>query len=176
MTKQQLKQKNDSLAGGLVLIGIGGAFLFFQNVSMPDAAGILVLPLLALIFMVAGVVKREVGYMVPGGILGGIGLGTGLIVDPLSVGWLNSIDEGALFMFSFAAGWLSITLMSTLFANEKARWPLIPATIMTLVGATVLNESLLEPVWEAIGMGWPLVLIAIGVWSLIQTAGSDQIK
>jgi hypothetical protein len=98
MDERSEKKENDrkgALVGGLILIVIGVLFLIAQFVDLGETAGVLVLPLLSAIFIIAGIITRESGFFIPGGILAGLGLGTYLIVSPAAGG--NGQDEGGLF-------------------------------------------------------------------------------
>jgi hypothetical protein len=165
MDERSEKKENDrkgALVGGLVLIVIGVLFLIAQFVDLGETAGVLVLPLLSAIFIIAGIVTRESGFFIPGGILAGLGLGTYLIVS--SAGGRSGQDEGGLFLLAFAAGWVLIPILSILFSRgERHLWALIVAAIIGLVGAAVSFGGAALTALEALGRWWPLFLIAGGV-------------
>ena len=82
MTKQTntIPANRNALIGGLILI-FGGALAFIGQV-VPDnwglGFGLLVLLGLGLAFHIAGLLTREPGWFIPGGILTGIGAGVAL--------------------------------------------------------------------------------------------------
>jgi len=136
--------------GGVALIALGALFLIAQ-LSSSDRLGLLFLPLIGLGFIGWALQSHHVGLLVPGGILLGIGAGSGLInvLFPDSAGNI----QGGVFFLAFAAGWLLIALLSGLSDNHPHRWPLIPAGIMAGLGSLLIIGS----VW------WPLALVAVGV-------------
>lgn len=169
MTKQ-VEKKRDGLVGGLILIVIGLIALAAQFVdldSFPNL-GLLIVPGIGVLFLLWGIVIREPGPIIPGGIMSGIGLGILLIAGPFEI--VSGENDGGIFMLSFALGWVSITVLTAVFTSETHWWPLIPGAIMGLIGGTVLAGGLFETILSFLGDFWPLVLIGLGAWSLIQAA------
>jgi hypothetical protein len=71
-------------------------------------------------------------------------------------------------MLSFALGWLLVTVLTAVFTSETHWWALIPAAIMGLIGGTVLVGGLFETILSLLGDFWPVALIILGAWILIQ--------
>mgnify|MGYP001799179768 CR=1 FL=1 len=162
-----MKKERNDLVGGLVLVGLGVVFLigrFFKFDGLPTA--LLILGGLALMFGVAGMVTRESGYFVPSGILGGIGLGIGLMSIPLSIN--NGDAEGALFLLGFAAGWVAIVGLTAVFSNRTQWWPIIPGGIMAIIGGSLLVGEVGISLLEGVGNYWPVILIVIGVYVIVE--------
>lgn len=147
------------LVGGLILVGIG-LYLLVAQFFRAQWMGLTILPVLAGIFIVAGLVTRNPGLLVPGGILGGIGLGAYLT----SIVYVDAAGEtmGAAFLLSFAAGWALITVLSLLIGH-RVLWPLIPGGIIGAIGLALLAGSAGLQVLEFVGRWWPLLLVAGGV-------------
>ena len=88
MTKQTntIPANRNALIGGLILI-FGGALAFVGQIA-PDSWGLgfalLVLLGLGASFILAGLLTREAGWFIPGGILTGIGAGIALVDGPLA--------------------------------------------------------------------------------------------
>ncbi|ACL25668.1 hypothetical protein [Chloroflexus aggregans] len=158
-TETMMHERRNRVTVGLALIGLGLVFLLGYVIN----TGLLVLPLMALIFALVGIRTHEAGWFIPAGILGGVGLGA-ILVDTLL---LPESLEGGVFLLSFAAGWVSIPLLSALFADERVWWPFIPAGVMAVIGSLILvgegGMTLLDFVFNRAGWVWPLVLITIGV-------------
>lgn len=163
LKKEESHQQRNGFIAGLFLIMIGVLFLIGQFVSF-GSAGILFLPLLATIFVVWGILTKSAGFFIPGGILGGIGLGSVLMELPL----LATYDEGGIFLLGFAAGWMLIPLLSGIFAKETHWWPLIPAGILGFIGLAVITNGVLLDVLSLVGRGWPLILIAVGLYIIFR--------
>lgn len=156
------RKVSGGLIGGLILLFVGIVALIGQFV--PDAWGELfgtfLLLGLGLVFIVLGIITRESGWFIPGGILTGLGMGIGLITS--SLGNRLSGDEGGWFLLAFAAGWLLIPLMSAIFTHDKHWWALIPAGIIGLVGLAVLYGGVFMNALEWVGKLWPVALIVAG--------------
>jgi hypothetical protein len=170
---------NGGLVGGLILI-LGGILALAAQL-MPDFwgdfFGQFLLLGLGLIFMVAGILTREDGWFIPGGILTGLGAGVVLV----SGSWAARLpgDEGGWFLLAFAAGWALIPLMSAIFTEENHLWALIPGAIIGMVGAAVLFGGVFGNVLEWAGKLWPLALIIVGVsvlWKARRPSTEDSEK
>lgn len=160
------RKARGAVVGGAVLILVG--ILTFIGQFVPEALGELfgtfLLLGLGIIFLIAGIVSRESGWFIPGGILTGLGAGVGLLTSSLST--RISGDEGGWFLLVFAAGWVLIPIMSIIFTDERHLWALIPAAVIGLVGFAVLFGGMFMNVLEWIGYLWPIALIAAGVYIL----------
>ncbi len=156
------KERRGALVGGLILVVMGIAALISQFVDTDDGLwGMLIVLGLGLIFMAAGIVSREFGFLVPGGILTGIGTGIALLVGPWQ-GTFQAVDDGGLFLLAFAGGWFLITLMGLLVTHEFHWWPLIPGSIIGLVGLAIMFGGVLWQVLEWMNYLWPVALILLG--------------
>ena len=146
---------------GAVIIGIG-LFLLLAQV-IPDIGRAIPL-FIGLAFLAAFVPKREYGFLIPGCIVTGVGVGvvlTGVVADPWS---------GAAVLFSLAGGFIAIWVVSLLLrrldsqwprgaSREAAQalwWPLIPGGILALVGIIVLTEAGFE---TDLLSWWPLLIM-----------------
>jgi len=155
--------RDDRRTGGLVaaalLIVVGSAALVANLTGWAITAQSIPLGI-GLVFLVAYIVTRNYGLLVPAGVLTGFGAGV------LASAVLNIVDSGALIVLGGGLGFLFIYLLDTLVAGSAARWwPLIPGGILTLVGAGIAqdNEALRQ-----LAMWWPVLLIAFGVLILIE--------
>ncbi|MBP8949601.1 MAG: hypothetical protein KBG73_12235 [Candidatus Promineofilum sp.] len=181
MTKQTntIPANRNALIGGLILI-FGGALAFAGQI-VPDSwglgFGLLVLLGLGLSFIFAGLLTREAGWFIPGGILTGIGVGIALVDGPLArlipAGLLPG-DEGGLFMLAFAGGWFLISVLTALFSDGTHWWPLIPGGIMLLIGLAAGFGSIFGTVLSLVGNLWPIALIAAGLYVLYQARRGEK--
>jgi hypothetical protein len=162
-----MSKNRNGLVWGLILLAIGilallgqfWAFDWLDNLAMYFLAG------LGALFLLLGISRREAGWMIPGGILSGIGWGIVAIEGPLNL--FAGLDDGGVFMLTFAAGWALITLLTAVFTDETHWWALIPGGIMALIGATVLWGGAFETTLEMLGKLWPLALIIAGLAILL---------
>lgn len=159
------KQKNlsSSMTTGIVLIAVGISWLLFRLIDQPN-----LFPLfLGAGFLIAGSLTRKPGLIIPGGIVGGVGLGI-LAVENNLFGSLNEPAEGAAFLIAFSLGWFSIPLFSRLFCRQTEWWAFIPGSIIALVGVLILGGETGLQILQWIGNYWPVSLIIIGGYVLIK--------
>ena len=155
---------------GVVVVAIGLFFLLAQFV--PDAGRWIVL-VIGLIFLAAFLIKREYGFLIPGCIVSGVGVGIvleGLVDDPWS---------GAVVLFSIAGGFLAIWVVSVLIrsvdkgwprgdaadAKDALWWPLIPGGILAIIGFVVLADGLDSDLLR----WWPLLVVGAGLIILLSS-------
>ena len=160
------KKRNEWIAGGLLIV-IGMFFLLNQFFELPalESLAIYFVLGLGLFFLAWGVLAHEAGFMIPGGILTGIGLGIALVAGPFE--YDDGDLSGGVFMGAFALGWVLITLFSALFSEKTLWWPLIPAAIMAIISGALLIEGPFMFALEWLGKLWPLALIAGGIAILL---------
>lgn len=152
------EKKKNSLAAGIILVAIGFGLLLFQLFNIPQFFPLI----LGVIFLSAGIITRKAGFIIPGGIITGVGLGTLSTMNS----WffpMNSEESGGLFLLLFSLGWFSITLLTGLFTNDRQTWPLIPGGIMAAIGTLVLMGETGKRILELAGTYWPLILVIIGL-------------
>ncbi len=153
----------NSLAAGLILIGIGLGLMLFQAANLA-----IYLPLLTgLIFLAAGIANHKAGLLIPGGIIGGVGLGT---IASQSAWFFptDSLQAGGVILLAFSLGWFSITLLSKLFTREPQTWALIPGAIMAIIGGLTLMGASGLRILQLAGQYWPAILVIIGLSILIK--------
>ena len=149
--------RDGSWVGGLVLVTIGLAFLLGQ--LLPNAGRFVPL-LVGLSFLAVFLVTRNYGFLVPGGIVTGVGAGVVLAVeDQGRVG-------GGLFLVSLGIGFIGIYVVGALFRlRENHPWPLVPGGILATLGAITLAGTRYGDVSR---YAWPVALIALGAAFLLR--------
>ena len=164
--KENTSKRREGITGGIILVIIGIMVLIGQLVDTGWLGALIPLGL-GVIFMTWGILTREAGLMIPGGILSGVGLGVALIGTPLGdLALLAPLaeNEGAAFMGAFALGWFSITAASALFARETMWWALIPGAVFALIAAGIGLGGLFMTAVAILGRFWPVLLILIGLY------------
>jgi len=162
LTTENKPTTKHSLSSGLILVGIGAGLLLMQFIDMAMYIPILI----ALVFLVAGLVTRNAGLFIPSGIIGGVGLG----VLSTVYSWFfptNSVESGGVFLLFFASGWFSIPLLSRVFSRESNLWALIPGAVMAAIGGLILAGQQGLHFLEIAGKFWPVILMVIGLVILI---------
>ena len=158
-------ERRHTLVGGALLVAIGLLVLLAQNVKT-ESLGLLFLPALGGLFLIAGIVGRQVGFIIPGGILTGIGLG--VIFTQNSQIAVTETAQGGVFFLGFALGWFLITVLSKLFTPETQWWALIPGAIMALIGGGLMLGGAALNVLEFAGRWWPLILVGLGLVIIVR--------
>jgi len=158
-------ERRNTMIGGALLVAIGLLVLLVQNVKT-ESLGLLFLPALGGLFLIAGIIGRQVGFIIPGGILTGIGLGVVLTQNPQIA--VTDTAQGGVFFLGFALGWFLITVLSKVFTHDTQWWALIPGTIMALIGGALMLGGAALNVLEFAGRWWPLILVALGLIIIVQ--------
>jgi hypothetical protein len=138
----------------LALALIGGGLLFLlDGFSFFPSFGEMVLLLIGGIFMYAYFSSKpgyNVGFLIPGAIL--LGIGTGSVLE--NIGVLNAI-----FGYSISGITLGLGFCAIWFFERKHWWALIPGGII-LLGS-------LSSMFRLFAL-WPLVLVALGIFLLYE--------
>jgi uncharacterized membrane protein len=141
----------------LIVIGLG---VLVNNLGGGRFGGSFVPLAVGVAFLVANAVARKYGYLVPGGILTGVGAGM------LTASLLNVSDQGALAAIGGGIGFLLIYAIDLIVSGAAARWwPVIPGSLMVVAGASVAGDN--QEAIRRLGQWSPLLLIALGIWILV---------
>jgi hypothetical protein len=157
--------RRSAMVGGALLVAIGLLVLLAQNVQV-ETLGLLFLPALGGLFLIAGIVGRQAGFIIPGGILTGIGVGA-IFTQSLAL-VANDTAQGGVFFLGLAGGWFLITVLSMLFTRNTQWWALIPGTIMALIGGALMLGGAALNVLEFAGRWWPLILVTLGLVIIVR--------
>ena len=142
------------LVAGLVIAGIG---LFFLAGQLEPDIGRYVTMFIGLALLAVFVVTRQYGFLVPGSILTGVGIG--IVLDSAASGEA----ESGVMMLALAGGFLGIWVIGSIYRlAENHWWPLIPGGILTLIGLVQLTRT---DVAGALRL-WPVILIVLGAFLL----------
>lgn len=127
--------KRISMLLGAALLIVGALVLLEQYLGtgwLPWAA----VGLAGVLFFVEGTRSQIVGWLIPGGLLTGTGVGLFLAFNPNSEGDL--LSRIGILLLSVAAGWGLITAGSLPGRGKIAWWPLVPGGIFAALGACFL--------------------------------------
>lgn len=135
---------------GLVIAGIG---LFFLAGQLEPDIGRFVPLIIGLALLAVFVISRQYGFLVPGSILTGVGIG--IVLDAAATG---DVESGVM-MLAIAGGFLGIWVLGAIYRLPQNHWwPLIPGGILTLIGLVQLSRT---EVAGAVSL-WPVILIIVG--------------
>ena len=157
----------DRFLMGAALIAFGALSLASQLVKS-EQVGLLLMPTLAVMFLAWGIATRTPGLMIPGGILGGLGLGIILLSGPFEQLEQGSAAAGGVFLLSLALGFGAVTVLSRLFTRYTHWWALIPGSILAALGGAILADGLALRALELLGVAWPLGLVGFGLYVLLR--------
>lgn len=111
-------------------------------------------------FLGAYALTRQYGFLVPGGIL--FGVGAGLLASLL----IKGTDGGPYVVIGGGIGFLLIFCVDMLMSRTTKRWwPVIPGGLMVLVGAGTAGET--QGLIRQFETWSPLLLITLGVLILV---------
>ena len=131
---------------------VGLLLFWFQRMETVGSA--MTLFAIGALFVTGYVYSRNFGLLIPGCIL--LGLGSARILETT----LPKIEQPH---FGLGLGFLAIYFIALLFERKAHWWPLIPGTILILVGLSI-REEVFRYVFS---QGWPLILVVIGAVILI---------
>lgn len=135
---------------GAILILLGVAFFAMQFFGELGAAAILFA--IGAVFLVAYFYTRTYGFLIPGCILAGLGLGQ----IAAQGGFLQVSGYSAI---GLGIGFIAIFVIDWIYGQNFRWWPLIPGAIITVGGIASANQNL----QVLLEKGWPLILVLIGL-------------
>jgi len=150
------ERKGQIIAGIiLILIGLSISGLrifvgFSQNSFMLLLGGL---------FIAAYFYKDSYGLLIPGCLITGIGLSS------LDYGLFNHSSQ--INTLGLGIGFFCIYIIDRINKGKTLWWPLIPGGILTLVGLSSSPFNL----WKYLHIGWPVILIALGLWIIAKSTG-----
>jgi len=144
--------------GVLIVIGL---FLFILQMTKGVTVSLMYL-VGGIAFLVAYFSKRTYGFLIPGCILAGMGLGQ------LGEQYIESIHNPT--YVGLGVGFLAIFLIDRIYRGATAWWPLIPGGILLLMGLETGGFNL----GTILTKGWPLVLVIIGILYVTGRLGSGR--
>jgi hypothetical protein len=153
----ELRNKKVRVGATLILVGL----VLFVLLRTDLLAGSTIPLVLGAAFLVAYLVQRRHGFLIPGSILLGLGLGQGL------EDWFSIPVQGV--QLGLGLGFLAIFVIALLYERRSHWWPLIPGGILTVL-AFPRTENIASYLFE----NWPLILVVIGVVILLGALGKGK--
>jgi len=130
---KKIERPRHGAAIGMMMILAGVALLLSHFLALD--LGVYLLLLLGLGMLAWGAYSHTSGWIIPGGILTGIGTGALVFNGPWQVA---SQYQPGIFLLCFALGWFLIPVFTRLFGTGMHWWPFIPGGIMAISGSALL--------------------------------------
>jgi hypothetical protein len=150
---------------GIALLAIGT--VVFAGLVVPELNRYTLL-LVSAISLVGFALTREYGFAVPAGITGGLGamvLVTSITTDPLVAGSAPFLCLAGGFVAVWVLGFLALP-------RETHPWPLVPATVLGVMGLAVVTRNPAALDWLMAGIA--LALIAGGLAMVVRHRRGDR--
>lgn len=124
---------------------------------------------IGLVFLAWGLVKRNIGLIIPGLLVGTVATG-------VYMGWRNpeqaeGLKETGTMLVWFALGWLLITVFSRILEKKFIWWPLIPGGILLMVGSGLYIGGNPSNALGFLGNTGSIGLIIFGVYLILLKFG-----
>ena len=148
----------DRIVFGIILLALGAGGLVLQVVQPKTDLGGWIVMIIGAGLLGAFAYTRQYGYLVPGGIM--TGLGAGIMVSE-SIKFTSDEGTGGVIVLGLGLGFLSIWVIgSIVHVAQHHWWPIIPGAILATVGAALLLGG------QAVALldYWGVVVIAIGLF------------
>jgi hypothetical protein len=141
---------------GVILILVGVVSYLGRFVEIPAELGVWIVALVGAVLLAAFAYTRQYGFLIPGGIVTGLGLGLG-VSQTLA---LHDEAEGGLIVLGLGLGFLSIYAIGALArAPENHWWPFIPGGILSVVGSALIVGGQAVDVLDY----WGIAAIVLGL-------------
>ncbi|HWN61198.1 MAG TPA: hypothetical protein VNO25_11085 [Streptosporangiaceae bacterium] len=114
--------------------------------------------------------KGHIGLVVAGSVLTGLIVASGLAVVVFG-GAAEPVITGVV-LLAFGLGWAMLAVLSSRRTSQPQRWALVPAVLMGALGLAYLAFRPGTGTLEAFGWVWPIALLALVIWMIIQSRRS----
>lgn len=149
----------ERVVAGLSLIVMGLGLYWLHRVEGIGDAGIFLF--IGGLFLAAYLYKRVYGFLVPAGIL--LGLGAGRIGED------SIFDWGSPQLLGLGFGFVFIFLVALLYQRRTHWWPLIPGTALIFLGVRERDR-----VFQYLSDNWPLLFVILGGLILLSALGGSR--
>jgi hypothetical protein len=155
----------DRTAIAVILLVIG-VLALLTNLTQSSLLGLMILPALGLLFLFIGIFTQRFGFVIPGGILSGLGIATFLSVEVLKS---EGQAAGGVVVLGLALGFLIIPLVGHLMNQSRwdHLWAMFPGVILGMIGLALFAGDAGLGLLAFLGNVWPIILLAVGAYLLL---------
>jgi len=111
--------------------------------------------------------RGHIGVVVAGSLIVGLVAALVLVLGVFGGAQEHVISGTALLAFSF--GWAMLAVLSVRSTSQPQRWAAAPALFMGLAGVLLLVVAPSNAVLESAGWVWPLLVLALVAWMVVQS-------
>ena len=147
------ERKRRQVFTGLTLIVLGLALYLLEYLGDVDRAATFFL--IGGAFLAAYFYHRQIGFLIPGSLALGMGIG-------------RFTEAGQ--MIGLGIGFIGITVLALAYQRQFHWWPLIPGVAMILIKLEKLDYV------RKLFQNWPLLLVIVGVLILISALARKPAK
>ncbi len=149
-----------------VILLVVGVIALLANITQSSVLGLLMLPALGLLFLGLGVTTHRFGFIIPGGILTGLGIATFLSIQVFTPG---DQETGGVVVLGLGLGFLVIPVFGHFMSEPRGNhvWAFVPGIILGLIGLALFAGDAGLNLLSALGQIWPVILLAIGLYLLL---------
>lgn len=150
----------DRIVFAVILIVVGAVGLASQVFDLTTSMGGWIVLIIGLGLLGAFIYTRQYGYLIPAGIMTGLGAG---IIASESLTFANDEAASGAIVLGLGLGFLTIWVIGAVMGVEKNHWwPIIPGGILAIVGGALLAGG------QAVGLldYWGVAVIAVGLFVL----------
>ncbi|MBV7326870.1 hypothetical protein KFU94_01145 [Chloroflexi bacterium TSY] len=155
-------RKEGKFTAGVILTAVGIGFLALQFLEGFGEA--IIFFLIGGAFIASYLYTRVYGLLIPGGLL--MGLGLGMVGESTILGFDDFSG------FGLGLGFVSIYVIALVYQRKTHWWPLIPGLFFIVATIGSMNAS----IERLLAMGWPLILVAIGLIFVASAIGFTEGK
>ncbi len=146
--------RRDPIVTGVFLILLGLGLFALQNSVIDER---IVFFVIGGAFVAAYLYQRNYGFLIPGCVM--MGLGLGMLAESGDWPVSNSLP------FGLGVGFLGIYVIDRLYTRSSNWWPLFPAGFLLLVGLAP-DADVVEWFFRR---GWPLAIVILGVLVILRS-------
>jgi len=150
----------DRIALAVILIVVGVVGLASQMFEFSTNTGGLIVLIIGLGLLGAFAYTRQYGYLIPAGIMTGLGAG---IIASENITFVDDQTASGAIVLGLGVGFLAIWLIGGIMrVAQNHWWPLIPGGILAVVGGALLIGD------QAVSLldYWGVAIIAVGLFVL----------